>query len=83
MENFITEDQAIINSLIKDFIYGELFDVNLFIKKDFSEFLKKMKEIREKNKIYFQNLGRKSKPSDSFGQNKKDIESEEDDDNTI
>ena len=37
LENFITEDQGIINSLIKDFIYGELFDVNLFIKKDFSE----------------------------------------------
>ena len=83
LENFITEDQGIINSLIKDFIYGELFDVNLFIKKDFSEFLKKMKEIREKNKIYFQNLGGKSKPSDSLKQNKKDIESEEDDDNTI
>ena len=42
-----------------------------------------MKEIREKNKIYFQNLGGKSKPSDSLKQNKKDIESEEDDDNTI
>ena len=31
IENIITEDQTIINSLIKDFIYGELLDINLFI----------------------------------------------------
>lgn len=83
IENIILEDQIIINSLIKDFIYGELLDVNLFIQKDFSEFLNKMNKIRENNKIYFKNFGGISKSSDSRKQNKTDIENEEDDENKI
>ena len=53
IENLIIEDQTMINSLIKDFIYGELFDVNLFIQKDFSKFLEKMYLIRKNNESYF------------------------------
>ena len=83
IENIILEDQIIINSLIKDFIYGELLDVNLFIQKDFSEFLNKMYIIRENNKKYFENFRGISKSSDSSKQNKKDIKKEEDDENRI
>ena len=79
----IIENQTIINSLIKDFIYGELLDINLFIQKDFSLFLKKMYEIREKNKIYLQNMDGKSKSSDPSEQNKKEIENKEDNDYRI
>ena len=50
VESFITEDQSIIISLAKDFIYGDLLDIKLFIQKDFNELLYKMNEIRAKKK---------------------------------
>ena len=83
IENMIIENQTIINSLIKDFIYGELLDISLFIQKDFSLFLKKMYQIRENNKIYFQNIEGKLKSSDSSKQYKKEIENKVDNDYRI
>ena len=53
IESLIIDDQSIIISLAKDFIYGELLDYKLFIGKDFTELISKMNIIREKNKDYF------------------------------
>ena len=50
IESFITQDHSKIISLAKDFIYGDLLDIKLFIQKDFNELLCKMDEIRSKKK---------------------------------
>ena len=53
IESLIIEDQEVIMSLAKDFIYGELLDYRLFISKDFVELKNKIHIIKEKNKEYF------------------------------
>ena len=50
IESFITQDHSKIISLAKDFIYGDLLDIKLFIQKDFNELLCKMEEIRAQKK---------------------------------
>lgn len=56
IESLITSDQNIILSLAKDFIYSDLFDITLFIGKDFTKLLTKMEEIKNNNKNYFDSL---------------------------
>ena len=51
IESLMTKDHTIIFSLVKDFKYGELLDYNLFIQKNFSELLKKIDEIKQKQLI--------------------------------
>jgi len=46
IENLIDEDRNVILSLQADIIYGDLLDVNLFIKSDFKELKEKMTEIK-------------------------------------
>ena len=48
IESLITEEQTIIISLARDFIYGELLDVKLFIQEDFHELLEKYNDIKSK-----------------------------------
>ena len=49
IESFLTPDKSIIYEFKKLHIFGELLDYKYFVDKDFSELLKKMKEIKEKN----------------------------------
>lgn len=53
IESLIIDDQTIIMSLAKDFIYGDLLDYKLFIAKDFDELKKRINTIREENNQYF------------------------------
>ena len=53
IESLIIDDQTIIMSLAKDFIFGDLLDYKLFIAKDFDELKKRINTIREENNQYF------------------------------
>ena len=61
IESLIIEDRTMILSLAKDFIYGELFDIKYFIGDNFSELIEKARNIRDKNKDYFNKF--ESKPN--------------------
>ena len=53
VESFITKNRKIIISLAKDFIYGELLDINLFVDKNFNSLFSKAQNIINDNKGYF------------------------------
>ena len=53
IESFITKNRKIIISLAKDFIYGDLLDINLFVDKNFNSFFSKAQNIINDNKDYF------------------------------
>ena len=55
IESLITKDHSLIISLAKDFIYGDLLDYSLFVQKDFSELMEKIKKINKKNEVHNSN----------------------------
>ena len=73
IESLILDDLNLIISLVKDFIYGNLLEVKYFIGKDFSEFEKKILQIRKDNENYFRalNEGKKSNEQNNYDEIKR------------
>ena len=73
IENFIDEDKAVISSLQRDIIYGDLLDYSLFIQKDFITLKEKMKKIKLGSKK-FDNIKEKEQNNLNWIEFKNDIE---------